>query len=356
MRVGLIGPLQSGKTTLFSAITGHAAAPDYSGSEHIATVKVPEPRLDFLAQIYDPKKRTEATIDFVDVPGLSLEGAAQQAEFRRHLPALRQCDALVAVVRDFADETVPAYRGRVNAAADVDELLSELVFADLEGVSNRIEKIEQALKKPIPGKEQEQYRKEQALMQHCKEALEGEKPLSSVIENEEHARIIRSFAFLTQRPLIVVVNVDEARAAEPCKLESASAYAVLSLCAKTEAEIAQLDPADRAVFLEDLGVSEAARDRLIRECYGAAGLIAMLTAGPEEVRSWAVEKGATAVEAAGKIHSDIARGFIRAETVHYDDLRATGDMKAAKAAGKVRLEGKQYVIQDGDVVLFRFNV
>lgn len=356
MKVGLIGPPMSGKSTLFGAITGHAVAPDYTGQEHLATVKVPEPRLDFLSELYSPKKRTEATIDFVDVPGLSLEGAAQQAEFRRHLPVLRQCDVLVAVVRDFQNDVVPPYRNRIDAAGDLDELLNELVFADLEGVTNRLEKLEQSLKKPLPGKEAEQHRREQALFEQCKAALENEQPLSSAIETEEQVRIIRSFAFLTERPVIAVVNVDEDRAAAAPTIECKSAVDTLSLCAKTEAEIAVLDDADRAMFLEDLGVTESARNRLIRSSYTAAGMISFLTGGEDEVRAWPIPRDSSAVEAASKIHSDIARGFIRAETVSFEDLKATGDMKAAKAAGKVRLEGKQYVVQDGDVIEFRFNV
>src|SRR3990170_6388499 len=172
MRVGLIGPPQSGKSTLFGAITEHAAPADHAGLEHLASVKVPEPRLHLLVKLFSPKKCTEATMDFVDLPGLSLEGAAGRAEVRRHLPALRQCDALVAVLRDFADQTVPAYRGRIDPAGDLEELLAELVFADLEAVTNRIERLEKSLSKPTPARQQEQERRELALMQQCREALE----------------------------------------------------------------------------------------------------------------------------------------------------------------------------------------
>lgn len=354
MKMAIIGPPQSGKSTLFRAVTGQPEDPVHAGHERIAVVKVPDPRLDFLAKLHNPKKYTPATIEFVDVPGFSQVTAAQQAEFRRHIPNLKLCDGLVAVVRAFENPDVPAYRDRVDPRADLEELQAELIFADLETTANRIERLEKSLTKPT--KTHEQEKRELALLQRCREALENERPVSEALDSDEERKIVRGFRFLTQMPLVVVVNVSDKDAAKPPLFEYAPARAVIGLCANTEAEIAQLDPADRKAFLDDLGVAEPAGARLIRACYEAVGLISFLTCGPDEVRAWSIPKGTPAVEAAGKIHTDIARGFIRAETVAFADLEAAGDAKAAKAAGKLRLEGKTYIVQDGDVIEFRFNV
>ncbi|HPD29492.1 MAG TPA: DUF933 domain-containing protein [Phycisphaerae bacterium] len=354
MRIAFVGPPLSGKSTLFRAVTGQAA-PSHPGlGEHLAVVKVPDPRLHWLYNHYKPKRMVEATIDCLDVPGFSHETAQQQAEFRKSLPHLRQADALVAVVRAFDSPMVPPYRDRVDARADLEELVAELIFCDLEAVMNRIEKIEKALTKPT--KTHEPEKRELALMKRCQEALENEKPISSIIETDEERKTLSGYQFLTELPLIAVINVNEDQAAKPAPFEWPQAKATIALCAETEAEIAELPPEDRKAFLEDLGVSESAKDRLIKTCYEAVGLISFLTVGDDEVRAWSIKRGSDAVEAAGKIHTDIARGFIRAETVAYNDLHAAGDMKAAKAAGKVRLEGKTYIVQDGDVINFRFNV
>lgn len=354
MKFALVGPPQSGKSTLFCAITGQAPDPAYGGVERRAVVKVPDARLDFLAGIYKPRKYTEATLEFLDIPGISLEDAHGQAEFRRCMADLRTCDGLVAVVRAFKSDAVVAYRNRVDPKADLDELHAELLFADLEQVTNRIDKLEKQSGKP--SKTQEADKRELALMQRIRTLLESEKPVSDAVHNDEESKIVSSFGFLTQKPLMVVVNVAEADLAKPPPFEHATARATIALSAEIEAEIAQLSAEDRPAFMADLGLGEPARNRLIRTCYEAVGLISFLTAGEEEVRAWTIRRGMSAVEAAGKIHSDIARGFIRAETVAFADLKAGGDMKGAKAAGKVRLEGKTYIVQDGDVILFRFGV
>ena len=354
MKVAFVGPPMSGKSTLFRAVTGHVATSQHAVGEHMAVVKVPDERLDWLNELHPPAKKVEATIDCVDVPGFSHETAAQQAEFRKSLPSIRKCDALVAVVRAFDNDTVPAYRDRVDAKADLEELVAELVFCDLEQVTTRIEKLEKSVKKPTQSREHD--KRELEVMIRCQQALENEQPISSAIQNEEEHRMLASFAFLTELPLVAVINVNDADAAAPPPFSFDQAKATIALSAETEEEIAQLEPADRQVFLDDLGVAQSARDRLITTCYDAVGLISFLTSGDDEVRAWPVLKGSNAVEAAHKIHSDIARGFIRAETVAYDDLKSHGDMKAAKAAGKVRLEGKTYIVQDGDVINFRFNV
>lgn len=354
MKIAFVGPPQSGKSTLFRAVTGHAPTGHAAIGEQLAAVKVPDQRLDFLEKLYKPKKYTEATMDVLDVPGFSHETSAQQNEFRRTLPSIRQCDALVAVLRAFDSSSVQPYRNRINPKADLEELLSELLFCDLETVTTRIERIEKALTKPT--KTHEIEKRELELMQRLRKALESEQPITTAIETDDERKALSSYAFLTELPLLVVINVNESQAAAPPPFVYEHARATIAMCAETEEQIAQLEPADRQAFLEDLGVKEPARDRLIQACYDAVGLISFLTCGEDEVRAWSIRKGSNAVDAAGKIHTDIARGFIRAETVAYDDLVSTGDMKAAKTANKIRLEGKHYIVQDGDVINFRFNV
>lgn len=353
MKFALIGPPQSGKSRLFTAITGQPADPAQMGVERRAAVKVPDARLDFLAGIYKPKKYTEATLEFIDVPGISLSDPHGQAEFRRYAADLRTCDGLVAVVRAFESGGVAPYRGRVDPKADLDELHTELLFADLEQVTKRIEKLEKSAAKP--SKTQEVEKRELALMQRIRGLLEKEQPIGESVHNEEEQKLTTSFGFMMQKPLIVVVNVGEGDITKPAAFAHPTAAGTIALSAEIEAEIAQLPAADRTAFLADLGLEAPAKNRLIRTCYEAVGLISFLTAGEEEVRAWTIRKDLSAVEAAGKIHSDIQRGFIRAETVAFADLKAAGDMKGAKAAGKVRLEGKSYVVQDGDVILFRHS-
>jgi len=256
------------------------------------------------------------------------------------------------VVRAFEDASVAPYRDRVDPVADVGELRGEMLFADLEQVANRIEKLEGAIKKPTP-KRDEQV-KELALMQKIHEALENEDSVASQITNDTEAKLVRSFAFLSALPAMVAVNCGEDQL--PGGEETVDSLPATYLSAKIEQEIAELDPEERDMFLTDLGLTEAARDRLVRACYERMDLISFLTVGEDECRAWTIPAGTDAVTAADEIHSDIARGFIRAETVAYDDLREAGDMKAVKAAGKMRLEGKNYIVQDGDVINFRFNV
>jgi len=354
MRIAFVGPPMSGKSTLFRAVTGQAASGQPVMGEQIAVVKVPDPRLDWLNDLYKPKKKVEATIDFLDVPGFSHETQQQQAEFRKALPDVRQSDALVAVVRAFENPSVPAYRDRVDARADLEELMAELLFCDLETVATRIERLEKALTKPTRTHAEE--KRELELMQRLQATLENEQPIASAITSDDERKALGSFAFLTEMPLVVVVNVGEDRAGAEIEFDWPHAKAMISMCGDGEEQIAQLDADDRQAFLDDLCVTEPARDRLIHACYDAVGLISFLTVGEDEVRAWPIERGTPAVEAAGKVHTDIARGFIRAETTAYDDLREGGEMKAAKAAGKVRLEGKSYVVQDGDIINFKFNV
>lgn len=356
MRVALVGPSQSGKSTLFASVAeAGGSSVDLSRRDvpHLAVVKVPDERLTWLAEQYSPKKVTRAELELLDVPGLDLSHEAGRHRARAHWPAMRQSDMLVFVVRAFADDSVPAYRGRVDPAADVGELLTEMIFADLDQVTARVEKLAAAVKKPTAKRAEQQHELE--LMQRIAEALDSEQPVSSAVTSQAEAKLIRSFAFLSRMPVLVAVNCGEDQLAGRAD-QAVESLPTLWLSAKIEEEIAQLAPDERQAFLADLGVEASAGDRLIRACYEQLNLVSFLTFVGDECRAWTVPAGTDAVTAAGEIHSDIARGFIRAETVAYEDLRAAGDMKAAKAAGKVRLEGKHYVVQDGDVINFRFNV
>jgi GTP-binding protein YchF len=357
MQIALMGLSQSGKSTLFSAITeGHVHA--QAGAAHQAdkaVVKVPDERLDKLSAIYKPKKTTQATIEFIDLPGLSFIDESNRQEARRIVAQARQADMLVEIIRDFHSDDVAAYRDRVDPAKDIDELKNELLLADLELIENRIAKLEVAITKPTPNVEQN--KRELELMRRCREAAENLNPISAALKSPEEEKLVKSFGFLTMKPLLAVLNVDESRLGAPSPLTSEQTGTdVFSLSAKLESELAVLDVEERGVFMEDLGINEIARDRLIHTCYQTMNLASFLTVGPTDVRAWTVPAGCPALDAAGEIHSDIQRGFIRAETVTFDDFIDAGDMKAAKAAGKVRLEGKTYPVQDGDIITFRFNV
>ena len=355
MRVALIGPPFSGKTTLFEAIAaagGSTVDVSRTDQPHLAVVKVPDERLTWLSEIYQPKKTVPAEIEFLDMPGIDLADAVARNRWKTHWTAVRDCDMIVMICRAFDNSTVPAYRNRVDASADAEELQAEMLFADLDQVGNRIERLEAQLKKPA---NRDATQHELDLMTRLRDALENEKPIRDAIRDEAEAKAVRSFAFLSQKNHLVVVNCGEddlAGQAEPI-----AGMTTLKLSAQIEEELAQLDTADRSEFMADLGLSASARDRLVRACYEGMDLISMFTVGPDECRAWTLDAGTDAVTAAGEIHSDIARGFIRAETMAYDDLKAVdGDEKAVKAAGKLRLEGKHYVVADGDIINFRFNV
>lgn len=354
MRFAIIGPPQSGKSTLFAAITGQPADATHAMAERLASVNVPDERLDVLAAVYKPKKYTPAHLEFVDLPGISLVDAHGQAAFRKTIDTVRRCDGVIMVARAFESDAVAKYRDRIDPKADLDELHGELIFADLEQVTNRIEKLEKSTQKPTKTRDAEL--RELAMMRRVHEGLEKEEPISGAIQNEEERIIAAGFGFLTLKPVIAVINVGEAEVAAPPPFQHSHARATIALAAEIEAEISQLEEKDRPAFLADLGLTEPARIRLIHTCYDAVGLVSFLTCGEDEVRAWTIHKGTEAVEAAGKIHSDIQRGFIRAETVAFEDFKAAGDMRAAKNAGKVRLEPKHYVVQDGDIINFRFNV
>jgi GTP-binding protein YchF len=353
MRVAIVGFAFSGKTTLFRAITGVPRDHIKPAEETLAAVHIPEPRLDFLEKVYDPKKRTEATMDFVDLPG-SGAGDVEKAGLEKHLPTLRMADALVLVLRAFPSESVPAHLGGVDPERDLRMLHDEMLLADLMICSGRVDKLHKALTKP--SKEHDQQKHELVLLQRCQAALEHEKPLSTVVQPGPEEKTLRSFGFLTQKPFMVVFNVGEQQLGAPPPFVAPHAAGTLAACAALEADLMAMDPQDRPAFMADYGIAALARNRIIRACFDALGLVFMLTAGAEEVRAWPLTKGMTAVEAAARVHTDLARGFIKAETIAFNDLLAAGSLRDAKAGGKVRLEPKGYVVQDGDIITIKFNV
>jgi GTP-binding protein YchF len=356
MKVALVGLLQSGKSTLLASLSGKAIPSIGLASIEEAVVPVPDERFAWLTEYSKPKKITHATIDCLDLPGFNFTDDHGRAAARRIISQIRTVELLVLVVRAFEDQTVPAYRNTVDPARDLAELQTELLLSDLELVTTRIEKLEKQVHKPT--KTQAQDKAELALQKKLAEAIESEKPISSAIETQAERDKIKSLGFLTLRPMVVAVNVGEGRLDEKFDFAGrlGDSIPVISICAKLEHELSQLDTESRAEFMADLGINESAASKFVQSCYSALGLISFLTIGSDELRAWPIKKGTVALDAAGKVHTDIKRGFIRAETFTYEELREFGDEKALKAAGKVRLEGKEYVVQDGDIINFRFNV
>ncbi|NMC61592.1 MAG: redox-regulated ATPase YchF [SAR324 cluster bacterium] len=356
MKAAFVGFMQSGKSTILSAVSGKAAAP--SGTNHIdeAVVSVPDERIDWLTSLYKPKKTIYASIDCMDLPGISLSDETGRIAARRLFTQARSADMFVLVVRAFEDPSIPAYRASVDPKRDVTELLSEFLLADLELASTRVEKLKLQIQKG--GKTLDKDKQELEILRKFQDALENERPARTVEISEQEDEIIRSLGFLTLRPLMIAVNVGEGDLDNdfgiPHIVDRSVPVAILS--AKIEQELSTLDAESRKEFMTELGLSQSAVSKFVNSCYEAMGFISFLTVGPDEVRAWPIRKGLSALEAAGKIHSDIKRGFIRAETISYSDLKELGSEKAVKAAGKARLEGKTYIMQDGDIVHFRFNV
>jgi GTP-binding protein YchF len=356
VKVALLGLMQSGKSTILSAISGKKVPPIGSTAIEEAIVPVPDERLDWLRDYYKPKKTTYATVDCLDLPGFNFADEHGRAAARRLINQIRTVELLVLVVRSFENPAVPPYKNNVNPAGDLGELRTELLLADLELVTTRIEKLEKQVHKPT--KTQAHDKAELALQKKLQQAIESEKPISSAVENDAEHEMIKSLGFLTLKPMAVAVNIGEDQLDKKFDFsgEIEISVPVITICAKLEYELAQLDAESRAEFMTDLGLSESAASKFVKSCYSALGLISFLTVVSGELRAWPIKQGTAALDAAGKVHTDIKRGFIRAETFAFDDLKDLGDEKALKAAGKIRLEGKEYVVQDGDIINFRFNV